>query len=660
MKTIICMAGLVLMQVSCQKTADDNDDVNSATSYTRDLQRQAYQEYNFENRKNFEQAEKGLIAPLENKGIVKNKKGEVVWDFDRFKKQIRMDKEAPSTVHPSLWRQSQLLTIGGLFEVTPGVYQVRGLDLSNMTIVEGEAGITVYDPLLSRETAKAALDLYYKHRGERKVIAVVYSHSHADHFGGVKGVVTKEQVDSGKVKIYAPVGFSEHAIAENLYAGLAMGRRSSYMFGGLLKVGPRGQVSSGLGLSVSSGILGIIEPTDIITTTGEKRVIDGLEYEFLMASHSEAPADMMWYLPKYKMLNLAENASYTMHNLYTLRGAKTRDASLWAKYLNQVLQTWGKKYQIAIGMHHWPTWGNQDITDHVKSQRDLYKFLHDQTLLLLNKGFTINEIPELIEIPKSIEKFWGTQGYYGSKSHNVRAIYNYYLGYFDGNPSHLDPLTPVEEARHYVEAMGGRDKVYDLGLKAFKEGSYKWAAVLLNHLVFYEPNDSKVRALLADVLTQLGYQSKSGPWRNFYLTGAKELREGAIKRNPGPTREKEILTTLPIDHIFGFMAIQVNPEKAEGKKITINWVFPDTNEKYTMFLENSVLNYWSNSYLADADATITITRKLFDSFLSGDTSFVKLIGSDKVKLEGSKLSFMSLILCLDRLDQYLGFNIIEP
>ena len=647
-------------QVSCDQAPTEQADDLGATSYTKELNEKVYKDFDFGNTKNFDQAKKGYLAPLDNNGIVKNKDGKVIWDFGRFKKNFKVGSKAPATVHPSLWRQTQLLTYGGLFEVVPGVYQIRSLDLANMTIVESQTGIIIYDPLLSQELARAALELYYKHRGKKKVVAVIYSHSHADHFGGAKGIVNPSDVKSGKVKIYAPVGFNEHAIAENLSAGAAMSRRAVYMFGSSLPISPKGQVSSGLGLSISSGIISLIEPTDLISKTGEIRIIDGLEHEFIMALNSEAPAEMMWYVPRFKMVSLAENATYTMHNLYTLRGAKTRDASLWAKYLNEVIQTWGKKYKLAIGMHHWPTWGNTEVTEHVKAQRDLYKFLHDQTVQLMNKGFTINEIPEQIKMPKSLKKVWSTQGYYGSKSHNVRAIYNYYLGYFDGNPSHLDPIPPSQEAKHYVEALGGPDKVYNLGKEAYNTGKYKWASTLLNHLVFYDPDNKKARLLLANALTQLGYQAKSGPWRNFYLTGAKELREGPPEKNPGPTREKEILATLPIEKIFSFMAIQLDANKAEGKKISVNWHFSDTNEKYRMVLENSVLNHWQVSNLEKADATITITRDLLNRVLSRQIKYAKLFTSDDVKVEGSTLSFMKLMLCLDRLAQYAPFNLIEP
>ena len=431
----------------------------------------------------FANAKRGLIARFPDDGVIKDKNGRIVWDLSRFTSFIKDGAAAPDTVNPSLWRMAQLLMDAGLYEVVPGVYQVRGADLSNMTIVEGEQGITVYDPLISAETARAALDLYYQNRPRKPVVAVIYSHSHVDHAGGVRGIVDEADVKSGKVKIFAPEGFLENFVAENLFAGTAMGRRASYMYGNLFAPGPQGMATAGLGVTTSNGTITLIAPTDLITRTGEKRVIDGIEYEFLMAPGSEAPSEMMWYLPKFKLINTAEDATHTMHNLYTLRGAKTRDARLWPMYLNQALQMWGDRYEVQITMHHWPTWGNAEITQLIKAQRDIYKFMHDQTLHYANMGYTMDELPNLVTLPQSLVNHWASQGYYGTQSHNVRAVYNYYLGYFDGNPATLNPLPPVEAASRYVAAMGGPDAVMKLVREAFQKGDYRWGAELVNHLV---------------------------------------------------------------------------------------------------------------------------------------------------------------------------------
>ena len=497
--TILAVTLLSLSTLTFSQKFDNNQ--KEASSETKSLNNALYSEYSFSDKTSFKEAKKGLIAPLPNDGIVKNADGKVVWDFNAFSSFINEGEKAPSTVNPSLWRQSQLLMISGLFEVVPGVYQVRGADLSNLTIVEGEKGITIYDPLISAECAKYALDLYYANRPKKPVVAVVFSHSHVDHFGGVKGVTTQEDVDAGKVKIYAPEGFMDHAIEENVFAGTAMSRRASYMYGNAIKPGEKGQVGAGLGVTTSTGTVTLIKPTNIISKTGQKETIDGIEHQFIMAPGSEAPSEMMWYLPKFKMINTAEDAVHTMHNLYTLRGAKTRDASKWPKYLNQVLQTWGKlRLKFLLGC----------ITG-----------LYGGTLKF-QEILNLKEIPiNLSMIKHYIMLIWGTHGYYGSKSHNVRAVYNFYLGYFDGNPAHLDPLTPAEVAVEYVNAMGGSTKVLTLGKKAFRDGKYKWGVELINHLVFSDPTNVEAKLLQADMLEQLGYQAENATWRNFYLTGAQ-------------------------------------------------------------------------------------------------------------------------------------------
>ncbi|MGB0837203.1 MAG: alkyl/aryl-sulfatase [Flavobacteriaceae bacterium] len=619
-----------------------------------------YQTLPFNDKTSFQEAQKGWIAPLPNNGIVKNAQGRVVWDVSRFEDFIKEGEKSPETVNPSLWRQSQLLMFSGLFEVVPGVYQVRGADLSNMTIVEAEGGIHIYDPLISAETAKYALDLYYQHRPKSPVKAVFFTHSHVDHFGGVAGVASSEDVASGKIKVYAPSGFLDHAIEENVFAGTAMSRRASYMYGNVLEAGVTGQVGAGLGITTSTGSVGIYEPTNIITKTGQVETIDGLEYHFVMAPGSEAPSEMMWYLPKYKMINTAEDAVHTMHNLYTLRGAKTRDASLWPKYLNQVLQTYGPKADVAIGMHHWPVWGNERVNGHIKSQRDTYKYMHDQTLHFANMGATMNELPGLIQMPESLVNQWGTHGYYGSKSHNVRAVYNYYLGYFDGNPAHLNPLPPAEVAVKYVEVMGGADNVMAAGKKAFDAGEYRWAGELVNHLVFAQPDNQAAKNLQADILEQMGYQAESGPWRNFYLAGAYELRNGILKVNAPNTSSPDIIANMSMELIFGYMGIQLDAKKADGKSITLNWQLTDVKENYAQFLENSVLNYWPDAQADNADATIILTRETLNGFLLGTVKLDEAMKSGKIQVKGDPKKFFEVLGCLDNLNKYFQFNIITP
>jgi len=640
--------------------ASAQEQPKEASATTKKLNQALYESYPFSDKTSFEEAQKGFVAPLPNEGIVKNANGRVVWDVKRFKAFIKEGEKSPATVNPSLWRQSELLMFTGLFEVVPGVYQVRGADLSNMTIVEAEGGIHIYDPLISMETSKYALELYYQHRPKVPVTAVFHTHSHVDHFGGVAGVASQEDVASGKIKIYAPEGFLDHSIEENVYAGDAMSRRASYMYGNVLEPNAQGQVGAGLGITTSTGTPGIYAPTNIISETGYKEVVDGIEYQFVMAPGSEAPSEMMWYLPKFKLLNTAEDAVHTMHNLYTLRGAKTRDASLWPEYLNQVLQSFGSEAVVAIGMHHWPVWGNERVNDHIKSQRDTYKFMHDQTLHYANMGATINELPGLIEMPESLVDQWGTHGYYGSKSHNVRAVYNYYLGYFDGNPAHLNPLPPEEVAVKYVTAMGGAENVMKAGQAAFDSGEYRWGAELVNHLVFADPDNQEAKNLQADILEQMGYQAESGPWRNFYLAGAFELRNGVQNSSSSKTSSPQIISNMSMKLIFGYMGIQLDAKKADGKKITLNWVLPDVNEKYTQFLENSVLNYWPNSEDPDADATVIISRETLTAFLLGEVKLEDAVKSGKIELKGDAEKFMTLLSCLDNLNKYHAFNIVTP
>jgi alkyl sulfatase BDS1-like metallo-beta-lactamase superfamily hydrolase len=617
------------------------------------------QSYPFADTRDFEDAKRGLIVPLPNDGVIKDDKGNVVWNLKAFTDYIKQGERAPETVNPSLWRQAQLLMFHGLFEVVPGVYQVRGADLSNMTIVEGARGITIYDPLVSVDTAKVALELYRQHRGNKPVVAVIYSHSHADHFGGVRGVVDEADVKSGKVKIYAPVGFMENAIAENVYAGTAMTRRASYMYGNLLGVDAKGQATAGLGVTTSSGALTLIPPTDLVTKAEEVLTIDGIRHEFLNAPGSEAPSEMMWYLPKYKVLCSAEDSVHTMHNLYTLRGAKTRDAEKWPGYLNRVLQKWGDVVEAELAMHHWPAFGREAVVGHVKAQRDIYKFLHDQTLHFANQGYTLNELAAKVEIPKSLVSQWSTHGYYGSQSHNVRAVYNYYLGYFDGNPANLNPLPPDEVALKYVAAMGGPGAVLALGQKAFRDGEYRWGAEAMKHLVFAQPDNQDARHVLADLLEQMGYQAESGPWRNFYLSGAKELRKGVVKVAT-PTMGADIVGNMSFDLVFGYMGIQLDAKKAEGKKITVNWVFPDAKAKYTLFLENSVLNYWHDYEAKDADVTLTLDRGVFFQVLGKQLSLTDALAQGKVKLAGDGAKLAELMGMLVELDQSFWFNIVTP
>lgn len=609
----------------------------------------------FSDKQDFEDAQRGFIAPLPDQGVVKNDKGDVVYDASQF--ELPLDKAAPDTVNPSFWRISQLNGINGLFNVADGIYQVRGADLSVISFIEGKEGVTIVDPLVSAETAKMALELYAKHRPGKPVKAVIYTHSHVDHFGGVRGVASEADVKSGKVKIYAPAGFTEEAVSENVMAGNAMSRRASYMYGNVADKGVQGSLGSGLGPSTSSGEVTLLEPTDFITKTGEKKTIDGLEYEFLMAPGSEAPSEMMFFIPELKAFCPAEDCTHTLHNFYTLRGAKTRDSLKWVNYLSQAIDMWGDQWEVMFAPHHWPTWGNARITAAVEKYRDAFKYIHDQALHLANQGYTMIEIAEMLQLPPELASNWATRGYYGSVSHDAKAVYNLYLGFFSGNPADLEPLPPAESAVKYVEFMGGADAVIAKAQKSYDAGDYRWVAEVTKQVVYADPKNQKARDLQADAFEQLGYQAESGPWRNFYISGAKELRGGVKKLATPNTASPDIARAMSLEQIFDFLAIRLNGPRAAGKELTLNFKFTDTKQNYALKLKNGVLNY-SEKLSDKPDATYTLTRTDLDDFLLGQANFADLVKEGKVKVEGNPGKIAELQGLLDTFDFW--FNIVTP
>lgn len=615
------------------------------------------QELPFDDKRDFAEVQWGFIAPLPDAGVIRNQEGKPVWDLSRFS-FIKPESAAPETVNPSLWRQSQLLMHTGLFQVTDRIYQVRGADLSNITFIEGDTGIIVVDPLISTETARAALELYYQHRPRKPVVAVLHTHSHVDHFGGVKGVVSEDEVKAGKVKIIAPQGFLKAALDENVMAGTAMGRRAQYMYGILLPPGPQGRVTAGLGITTSEGSVTLIPPTDLITQTGQELTVDGLTFIFQMAPDSEAPAEMHFYLPQLKVLCPAENCCHNLHNIYTLRGAKIRDALAWSKYLNEALELWGDKSEVMLNVHHWPVWGRERIVDRLKKQRDMYRYLHDQTLRLANQGYTMLEIGEMIELPESLAREWYARGYYGTVNHGVKSVYVKYLGWFDGNPAHLHPLPPVEAAKHYVEFMGGADAVLAKARKYYDRGEYRWVAEVVNHVVFADPKNTKARELQAQVLEQLGYQAESGPWRNFYLSAAQELRQGEAKTTDMSTASPDSIRAMPLDLLFDYLGVRLNGPKAAGKDLAINWNFTDTNEQYVLALENGALNHTAHKQSKDADLTITLTRAGFNEIILGQAAIEAKAASGEIKMEGKKEKLKELLSLMDKFEP--GFNIVTP
>ena len=557
----------------------------------------------FHDRSDFDDADRGFLGALDP-CVVTDAQGKVVWDNDAYE---FLTGECPDTAHPSLWRQGQLVSKQGLYEVCPGIYQVRGLDISNMTLVEGDTGVIVIDPLVSAETAAAALALYRRVRGERTVTAVIYTHAHIDHFGGVRGVL------DGEVPILAPEGFMESAVSENVYAGVAMGRRALYMYGAALEKGPSGQIGCGLGMTNSTGTIGLVPPTVIITTTGQEEVLDGVRIEFQVTPGTECPAEMNFYFPEYRALCLAENATRNLHNLVTLRGALVRDARVWASYLDEAVVRFADRTDVAFASHHWPTWGADAVAGYLGLQRDLYAYLHDQTLRLMNSGLNGAEAAEVLTMPPALERAWHTHGYYGSVSHNVKAVYQRYLGWFDGNPARLWPHPPVESSTRYVECMGGPDAVVTLAAGYAADGDLRFAAELLDRVVFADPVHAGAKEQLAAVYERLAYGCENGTWRNFYLMGAEELRHG-IDTSSVSVGSPELLGALTVEQLLDAIAIRIDGPKGWDEDLSIDWVFTDIGRTHRATLRNGVLIHRvvgdaaSSAGAGPADLTLTLAR----------------------------------------------------
>ena len=609
----------------------------------------------FSDVRDFDDASRGFLGTVENARIT-SPQGRVVWSLEPY--GFLSSEEAPPTVDPSLWRQSRLNMHHGLFEVMPGVYQARGLDIANMTLIEGNTSVIVVDTLTSIEGARTAMELYFRHRGPRPVAAVIFTHTHTDHWGGARGVLDDATLASGEVPIIAPNFFMEHAVSENIIAGPAMLRRAQYQFGPFLAKGERGQVDCGLGKSMAAGSVALLRPTDLIMATGDRRVIDGVEFEFQMAPNSEAPAEMHFFIPRYKLLNLAENCTHNFHNLLPFRGADVRDALAWSKYLGEALKMWGGKADAMCGQHHWPVWGAARIDTMIRQQRDLYKFAHDQTIRLMNHGLTATEIAEAIRLPKSLDGAWHARGYYGHIRHNVKAIYQKYLGWYDANPVNLDPLPPVELGKKYVEYMGGAEAILARAAKDFAKGEFRFVAQAVSHLVFAEPDNRAARELLADTFEQLGYAAESSTWRNAYLFGAQELRQGMPKAPPRAAMPRETLAALRTEQLWDVLGVRLNGPRAEGKRIVLNWNFTDTNESFILNLENCALTYVAGVQAADADAGFTLARGTLDEVIAKLTTFPEAVAEGKIKVSGNPMRLAELMSLMDEFPRM--FEIVEP
>lgn len=653
LKTIALSVTMTLAAVPA--AAQQGAPSKPATAATRAANEAVLKALPFNDKEDFVNATRGFIGKPETLNI-RNAKGDVIWDLEAYKKYISLDKPAPDTVNPSLWRNAQLNMQYGLFKVSEKIYQVRGYDITNITFIQGKTGWIVFDPLLSAETSKAAFELVTQHLGEKPIVAVVYSHSHVDHYGGVRGIVDEKDIKAKKVKIVAPEHFSEHAISENVIAGNVMSRRAIYMYGAMLPRNAQGGVNGGLGQTTSTGTATLILPTDIIKKTGQEMTIDGVKMVFQMTPGTEAPAEMNTYFPELKALWTAENATNTMHNILTLRGAQVRDALKWAGYLNETIALYGHNIEVKFQSHHWPMWESAKIVEYIKKQRDMYKYIHDQSVNLMNKGYTGAEIAEMIKLPPELDQQWYNRGYYGTLRHNSRAVYQRYMGWYDGNPSSLDNLPPELAAKKYVEYMGGEAEIMKKSRADFDKGEYRWVAEAMKHVVFANPGNADAKNLLADTYEQLGYQAESGPWRSVYLQGAFELRNGVPKAGGINAASPDTIKAMPPEMLFDYLAVRLNGPKAAGKKIGINIDFTDLKKQYGLAVENAVLNH--GKPLAKPDVKLTMTKATLDAIQLKETTLEAAITKGDLKLEGKREAFGEFMGLMDSFPFW--FNVVTP
>jgi alkyl sulfatase BDS1-like metallo-beta-lactamase superfamily hydrolase len=610
----------------------------------------------FADKRDFEAAQRGLIAPVPE-GVVKADSGTVLWNLGEY--AFVNGELAPATVNPSLWRLARLNMANGLFKVGERVYQLRGFDIANMTVLEGDTGVILIDPLTTAEPARAALAHYFAHRPKKPVVAVIYTHSHVDHYGGVRGVVDEADVASGKVKVIAPAGFMEAVGGETVLAGLPMFRRSQFQFGTMLPRGARGQVDAGLGKGIARGTAGLIAPTMSIEKAVETHVIDGLEIVFQLAPETEAPAEMHMFYPQLGVLNMAENACPLLHNFIPLRGSVVRDPRIWAKYIGDAIAMYAPRTDVLIGQHHWPTWGREAVLEHLEAQRDLYKHIHDQTLRYMNKGWRPAEIAEVIDLPSGLAERWSVRGYYGTVSHNVKAVYQRYLSWYDGNPCNLHPLPPAPAAKKFVEYMGGADAVIARAKADFAKGEFRWVAQVMKEVVFAEPGNIEARALCADALEQMGYQAESATWRNAFLYGAQELRHGVFKVPARGTMAADTLRGLSTDVFFDMLAVRLDPGKAAGQSMVVNWHFTDRGEKLAVTLKHCTLTHRLGSFAEGAAASITTTRETLDEMILGGVKVPDALGSGAIRIEGDNSRLAALFAMLEP-PSGLMFDVLTP
>ena len=613
-------------------------------------------ELDLSDRADHDDVRRGFIATLPDAHIEADSGG-TAWSMKPYG---FLAGESPDTVNPSLWRMAQLNAVHGLFEVKEGVYQVRGFSLANVTFIEGDTGVIVVDPLQFTEHARAAIALYRAHRGERPVVAVIYTHSHRDHYGGVRGVIGPEDVRKG-VKVIAPNGFTEESFSESILAGVPMRRRALFQFGWSLEPGVMSHVDSGLGKAVGRGGDGFVAPTMLIREPIERHVVDGVEIVFHLTPGTEAPADMNMHYPGLRVLNLAENACHTMHNLCPLRGAKTRDALAWARYLDQALEAFAPHVDALIVQHHWPVWGSERIAQYVAGQRDMYRYLHDQTLRLMSHGRTPREIAEELMLPSALSKQWFARGYYGAVAHNVAAVYAHYQGPYDGNPANLNLLPPAASAVKYMEYMGGADAVVARARQDYEAGHFRWVVEALNHVVFAQPGHQAARQLSADAMEQMGYQAESATWRNAYLLAARELRSSSTASTPkGVSISPDIVSILPFGSFLEYLAIRLNGPKAQDLQARFDWQLSDASgvDTHRITLSNGALNHLPGSHGAAADAVVRLSREQLGQLSAGRSALIAALDGQALDVRGDVALFRRFVECLDEFDPM--FNVVEP
>lgn len=652
-KTILGLFTLLIL-MGCEQSKQPSKELKSvASTFTIASNRQFADELDLDHQQDFEDARRGMVAAAPNESVTAAS-GVQVWDGAAYD---FIQGDAPDTVNPSLWRQAKLNNIRGLFKVEEGIYQLRGFDLANSTLIKSENGWILVDPLTTKETTKSAMAFAEQHLGEINLTGVIFTHSHVDHFGGVLELIDSQQAAANNVPIIAPVGFMAEATSENIIAGRAMTRRGTYMFGDMLERSATGHVDAGLGKQVIFGSISILQPTVVINQPEQTLVVDGIEFDFYNMPGSEAPAELTFYLPQWNAFCGAEILSHVMHNILTLRGAKVRDALLWSDYIGQSIDRLDN-VETFFNSHHWPTWGHERIITQMQQQQDMYKFIHDQTVRLANIGYTPKEIAEKLRLPKSLAGNFHLRGYYGTLSHNSKAVYQHYFGWYEGNPAQLNPLPPVESSLRYVEFMGGADAILKKAEVYLDKGEYRWVGEVLNHVVFAEPGNMPARNMLAEAYRQMGYQAESGPWRDIYLSGAKELSEGTAGENLSVFLAQDFMLQVPMIEFMKALSVTLDADKAEGERLKINILFTELEQNFVLSIRNSVMHYREKPTDPSADASIAISGSLFFQIMMKQVGITDLLTSEELEVEGSVLKLIKFFSLLGESND--NFNIVTP